>query len=152
VRVFVDTSALFAVVDADDEHHEPARQTWTQLIADGADLVVTNYVLLETFSLLQRRLGMAALRTFQQSVDSILNTEWVREDLHAAGMAAFLAMSHRHLSLVDCVSFAAMRRLGIGVVFAFDRHFADQGFLCIPPTGDGLAEEPVVYTEMYPSK
>jgi predicted nucleic acid-binding protein len=140
MRAFVDTSALFAVVDADDEHHEPARQTWTRLISDGTDLVVTNYVLLETFSLLQRRLGMAALRTFQQSVDSILHTEWVTEDLHTAGMAAFLAMSHRRLSLVDCVSFAAMRRLGIEAAFVFDRHFADQGFLCIPPIGDNLAE------------
>ena len=149
MRAFVDTSALYAVVDADDEHHESARQTWTQLIADGADLVVTNYVLLETFSLLQRRLGMTALRVFQQGVDSILHIEWVREDLHTAGMAAFLAMSHRHLSLVDCVSFAAMRRLGIEVAFAFDRHFADQGFLCLPPVGDRVSEEPAVYRETH---
>ncbi len=39
-----------------------------------------------------------------------------------------LAANRRQLSLVDCVSFAAMRELGIEHYFAFDQHFDEQGF------------------------
>lgn len=34
--------------------------------------------------------------------------------------------------LVCCVSFDIMRQLGIKSLFAFDRHFKEQGFECIP--------------------
>jgi predicted nucleic acid-binding protein len=36
------------------------------------------------------------------------------------------------LSLVDCTSFQVMRQLGIDTAFAFDEHFAEQHFTCIP--------------------
>ena len=41
----------------------------------------------------------------------------------------------RQLSLVDCASFDIMRRLGLRDVFAFDPHFAEQGFRCLPEGG-----------------
>ena len=43
-----------------------------------------------------------------------------------------LASRKRSVSLVDCVSFAFMRRHAIKTAFAFDRHFLNQGFK--PPT------------------
>ena len=49
MTVFVDTSALFAVLDADDRYHARARELWEQLIATAEELVCTNYVLIETF-------------------------------------------------------------------------------------------------------
>ncbi len=38
----------------------------------------------------------------------------------------------RRLSWVDCVSFVMMRRLRLEACFAFDRHFAGQGFALVP--------------------
>lgn len=43
-----------------------------------------------------------------------------------------LAANRRNLSLVDCVSFEVMRDLGVKDVFAFDPHFREHGFTCIP--------------------
>ena len=39
-----------------------------------------------------------------------------------------LTAARRRLSLVDCVSFDVMRRLGLNRVFCFDQHFEEQGF------------------------
>lgn len=132
MNVFIDTSAFFAILDADEQDHELARQTWVDLIDQEAHLVCTNYVLLETFALVQRRLGIPAVRALQEDVVPILHVEWIGIEQHAEGVNALLIAANRALSLVDCTSFAAMRRLGIQTAFAFDRHFQEQGFVCVP--------------------
>lgn len=132
MSVLVDTSALYAVLDADDQNHGQARQAWADLITQGIELICTNYVLVETFALVQHRLGMEAVRVLQEDVLPVLHIEWVGESAHQAGITALLIAARRRLSLVDCVSFDTMRRLGIKTAFTFDRHFAEQGFEHIP--------------------
>jgi len=132
MSTFIDTSALLAVLDADDQNHPMAKQAWENLVANESDLVCTNYVLVETFALVQSRLGLEAVRTFQEDIVPLLRIEWIDAQSHASGVAALLIAARRQLSLVDCASFDAMRRLGITTAFTFDRHFAEQGFNKIP--------------------
>lgn len=129
---FVDTSALLAVLDADDEYHLKAKAQWEDLIVHEAVLVTTNYVLVETFALVQHRLGIGAVRALQEDVVPLLAVEWVDESAHQAGVTGVLSAGRKKYSIVDCVSFDIMRRLGIKSAFAFDRHFPEQGFLCVP--------------------
>jgi predicted nucleic acid-binding protein len=86
----------------------------------------------ETFALIQSRLGLEAVRGFQDEIVPVLNVEFVTPELHRLGIAALLAASRRGLSLVDCVSFEVMRELGIREAFAFDPHYRDYGFTVIP--------------------
>jgi predicted nucleic acid-binding protein len=135
MTVFVDTSALFAVLDAEDQYHSQARDLWTALIQKEETLVCTNYVLVETFALVQRRLGIEAARVLQEDITPMLHIEWITDVPHLAGIAAVLVAGNRHLSLVDCISFEVMRRMGIKTAFAYDHHFVEQGFDCIPIDG-----------------
>jgi predicted nucleic acid-binding protein len=128
MRVFVDTSAFLAVMDADEENHQDASLVWEHLMRVGAELFCTNYVLVETISLVQRRLGMPIANIFYERVVPMLNTIWIDESLHEIGLAALLVANRRRLSLVDCVSFEVARRHGVDAVFAFDQHFIEQGF------------------------
>lgn len=132
MAVFVDTSAVLTLRDADDLRHQQARQLWQALLEGAERLVTTNYVMLESIALLQRRFGIQAVREFQTDIVPVLDVEWVDSALHQAGLAAVLAAGRRQLSLVDCVSFAVMRRLGLARAFAFDADFAAQGFTCLP--------------------
>jgi predicted nucleic acid-binding protein len=132
MSTFIDTSALLAVLDADDLNHLSAKQAWENLVANEDDLVCTNYVLVETFALVQSRLGLEAIRTLQEDIVPLLRVEWLDAQSHASSVAALLIAARRQLSLVDCASFDAMRRLGVTAVFTFDRHFAEQGFNQIP--------------------
>ena len=132
MRVFVDTSALYALLDRDDDNHAAARRGWTDILESGTPAVTSSYVLVETVALLQSRLGLEAVRAFEDAVVPILHVEFVTGDLHRLGMAALLVASRRRLSLVDCVSFEIMRRHGIGAAFTFDGHFKEQGFRLVP--------------------
>lgn len=133
MKVFIDTSALYALLDRDDSSHEKAKKGWRSLL-DRLDssLVTTNYVLVESFALAQNRLGMGAARVLQENLLPLVNIEWIDADIHRAGVSAFLSASRRRLSLVDCLSFEVMRTLGINIAFAFDPHFREQGFKSVP--------------------
>ena len=120
------------MLDADDDNHPLAAAEWQRLLPSSSPLVTTNYVLVETTALLQHRLGLEAVRMFQQDVCAILGVEWIDQATHTAGMSSVLAAGRRALSLVDCVSFAAMNDLGIRDAFTFDGHFSEQGFACLP--------------------
>lgn len=128
MTTFVDTSALLAVADRADVNHAQAKALWQKLLGSSAQLLTTNYVLVETTALVQHRYGLDALRALAHEVLPVLEIEWVGPYDHAAAMAAVLASDRRRLSLVDCTSFEVMRRLGISSAFAFDRHFAELGF------------------------
>jgi predicted nucleic acid-binding protein len=129
---FVDTSAFYAILDADDRHHPAAKIAWETLLRAGDTLVTTNYVLVETIALLQHRIGLEAVRVFQEDIVPLLRVEWIDGPAHGGGMTGVLAGRRRGVSLVDNVSFFTMRRLGIRDVFAFDPHFSEQGFRCRP--------------------
>ena len=128
MTVFVDTSALYAVLDRDDRNHPAARDVWKDLVEGGESLLTTNYVVVETAALVQHRLGLDAVRTLLDDMLGLVEVVFVDADLHRATAAAMLAARQRGLSLVDCASFQTMRDLGLEIAFAFDRHFDQQGF------------------------
>lgn len=124
MRVYIDTSAIYAVLDADDANHQSTSKIWKDLVDRKASLFTGNYVLLESFALVQHRLGLDASRTLHEDIVPILRIEWVNNEKHDSGAAAMLTASSHKLSLVDCVSFEIIRRVGIRHVFTFDRHFS----------------------------
>ena len=132
MAVFVDTSALLSLADPGELRHEAATTVWRELLGSAEVLITTNYVLLETAALLQRRIGIPPVRALQADVVPVFRVEWIDFALHQAGMVAVLAAGRRQLSLVDCVSFEVMSRLGLSRAFAFDSDFEVQGFSCLP--------------------
>lgn len=132
MRVYIDTSAFYALLDRGDENHKEGKKAWMQMFEGSYTLVTSNYVLIESFALLQSRIGLEAVRGFQEDIVPIIHVEFVTPDLHRAGTAALLSASRRELSLVDCVSFEMMRNFGIKTAFAFDSHFKEQGFSVLP--------------------
>ena len=132
MTVFLDTSALLAVLDADDLNHSSADVVWRQLIESHEPLATSSFILVEVTALVQSRLGMPAARALSEDLLPWVEIEWVGPEIHGAAVAYWLAANRRKLSLVDCVSFEVMRRRKIDRAFAFDGHFAEQGFATVP--------------------
>lgn len=126
MKIFVDTSALFAVLDADDANHVEAAADLRRLM--GSDELVThNYVHLEADALVRRRLGRDAASDLADRLLPGLTTIWIDEPIHRAASEGLRAAGGRG-SLVDHVSFAVMRREGITAALAYDRDFEANGF------------------------
>jgi predicted nucleic acid-binding protein len=128
--IFIDTSALYAVLDRTDRNHAHAGRCWTQMLDAGHPLFTSNYVVLETCALAQNRLGIDAVRILQADILPVIEVRWIDASIHAMAMASLLAARRRKLSLVDCSSFVMMRQTGARTAFAYDQHFAEEGFAC----------------------
>jgi len=119
---------LYALLSATDRAHPAARATFERLLSADETLLAHNYVLLETTALLQRRLGLDAVGALRDALAPALSVVWIDRELHAQALAATLAAGDPTISLVDRVSFELMRRRRVSRAFAFDEHFAEQGF------------------------
>lgn len=129
---FVDTSGLLAILSAEDRFHGEAFSAWAGWVTAEIPLVTSNYILIETTAVAQRRLGFDAVTALYADILPVLHVEWIDPTLHQAAAAILLTTRQRQLSLIDCTSFELMRRLGLRSAFTFDRHFAEQGFACLP--------------------
>ncbi|HEY6959155.1 MAG TPA: PIN domain-containing protein [Candidatus Limnocylindria bacterium] len=127
MTAFVDTSALFALLDGDDDAHVRARSIFER-IGPAEDLVTHQYVVVETLALVQRRLRGESVRRLALELLPVVTTEPVDEDVHAAAIASLLASLSARRSFVDLVSFEFMRQHGISRAFAFDTDFERAGF------------------------
>lgn len=126
MAIFLDTSALYAVVAADDPNHRAAAAEFEDLLS--APLVTHNYVVVESIALVHSRFGHAAARRLITDLLPAVETIWVDDSLQTAATSAFLAGSRARVSFVDRVSFELMRRERIDTAFAFDPDFDREGF------------------------
>jgi predicted nucleic acid-binding protein len=132
VSVFADTSALYALLVRTELGHAEVAAAFEGLLESGRVLVTSNYVLVETTALLQRRIGLAAVRDLNERILPVLSIQWVSESLHRRAVDRLVRSDRRGLSLVDCASFEVMEREGLREVLALDSDFADAGFRLLP--------------------
>ena len=127
MSVLVDTTAFLSLLDAGHSQHRFLRDVLALELEADATLVVTNYIVLETFDVVRRRLGVESLRLFAREILPAFDVVWVRPDDHALALEMLLACGPKPPTLVDCTSFVVARRLGLSQCIALDTRFADEG-------------------------
>ena len=73
-KVFIDTSALYALISTEDQNIALAVPMWKQMLERRDVLFTNNYVLVECFALIQSRLGLEFVRTLQTNIVPFLQT------------------------------------------------------------------------------
>lgn len=126
MTIFVDTSALYALLDEDDRYHVAAAAAFRSTA--GHELATHSYVLVEALALVGARLGIDAIEQLLGALLPVVDVSMVDAKLHGEGLATFRAARTTAVSYVDRVSFAFMRDRGIDVAFAFDADFTKEGF------------------------
>ena len=126
MTVFVDTSALYALLDEDDQYHVPAAAAFRSTA--GHELATHSYVVVETLALVGARLGFDAIERLVDDLLPVVDVSTVDPVLHDKALGIFRAARTTAVSYVDRVSFAFMHDRSIGVAFAFDADFTSEGF------------------------
>ena len=122
LAIFVDSSALIALVDRDDNTHAAAVAAYGNLLAEGYKLFTTNYVIAETFDLLSTGVGPDVARRFLRDCKiAIYHAD--EQDERRAKRVVLRQTGPNGLSLTDAISFVVMERLNVADAFAVDPGF-----------------------------
>ena len=129
-QVFIDTSMFKALVDPNDDFHQQANGIWNKLKSGRLNLVTSNFILDETFTLIRMRCGRLLSLDLRDSLaHGLRRIKIIRVLLSDEKQAwSWFELDWKGLSFTDCVSFAVMKRLGMNRVAAFDKHFSRAGF------------------------
>lgn len=126
--VFADTVGIIALWDEADQWHAAALRAAERIASGSVRLVTSSAVLLECGNAAARkpyRVDVAPLREqFLERGDLLVPTD---EEIDQA-WSAYRASAPGGPSIVDCLSFEVMRRVGAAEAFTNDRHFAAAGF------------------------
>ncbi len=120
--ILADTGPLFAAVDPHDAHHVRAQSELRRAAREKREVIVAYSTVLETHSLVLRRLGPEAAETWL--TDVLAGSRFVNptaED-YLAGATKLATFKHQSITLFDAVSAVLAERLGIPV-WTYDHHF-----------------------------
>ncbi len=131
--VFADTLYWGAVVNPKDQYHSQAMAANKKLVT--VRFVSTEEVLTEFLDSLAdrgshlRAVGSAAVRRMMGRKNALIVPQ--SHDSFLAGLSLYERRADKGYSLVDCISMETMRRKGIREVLTNDRHFEQEGFVCL---------------------
>ena len=127
--VFIDTSALLALINSDDALHADAVRVRDSLDAADTSLVSSEWVLAEllnhTAARGRKRAGIRAVQAMLASARTVV--EPATTEAWNEAFALYRLRTDKDWSLVDCASILICERRGIRRVFTHDRHFAQAG-------------------------
>lgn len=131
MTIFLDTVGLIALWNLSDQWHTAAKTAFQSLTPNTTRLVSTPFVLLECANdasrrpyraeVVQLRQQLQANQDLIEPTSAEIHQSWIQFEQGIAGAPG----------VVDLVSFAIMRRLGITDAFTNDRHFATAGFVTL---------------------
>jgi predicted nucleic acid-binding protein len=136
-RVFVDSSAWFAVASASDGKHAEAERLLRAAVARRIGLVTTNLILAEVHRLALVRMGIRPAAVMLERIEAsrLVSLIHATADHHRTARRWLTRLADQPISYADAVSFAVMEAARCRVAMTFDRHFAIAGFRIWSPEG-----------------
>ena len=133
--IFIDTAAFLAMENRSDAHHEEAIGYQRTCLKKGKQLVTSDYVLDESYTIIRMRAGHGIAVQFGEALRTsrLLRIEHITSETIEDAWNLFKDFSDHKFSFTDCTSFALMEKLGIGSAFTFDAHFRQYGRFLVNP-------------------
>lgn len=126
--VFLDTVGLVALWMQSDQWNSAADAAFNRLMAAGRRYVTTTFVLLECGNSASRRPYREDVANLHRELIAHGGLIVPTDQDWLDAWAEFERGRPGDPGLVDCVSFAVMRRLGLTDAFTNDQHFRTAGF------------------------
>jgi predicted nucleic acid-binding protein len=123
--VLWDSSAILALLDADDADHARAVTVAREIASERRPSFITSYVEAETHALLVRKLGRTIAREWLLTGGLPVVPVLPAEESKAKDILA--RHTDKDWTLCDAISFAVLDARRISRAFTFDHHFRQYG-------------------------
>jgi uncharacterized protein len=123
--VLWDSSAILALLDADDANHARAVAVAHDIASEARPSFITNYIEAEAHALVLRKLGRAIARQWLFTGGLPVVRVLPAEEQKAREILA--RHTGKDWTLCDAISFAVLEARHVGRAFTFDHHFRQYG-------------------------
>lgn len=125
---FLDTGAFCALSDRSDQYHVLATRQFAALVKEQARLVMTNFIVDESYTWIRYRLGYRQALEFLRRVreaeaETPLEIVTIARPLEEKASRILEKFADQDLSYTDATSLALIRERKLARAFTFDRHF-----------------------------
>ncbi|HTE83293.1 MAG TPA: VapC toxin family PIN domain ribonuclease [Dehalococcoidia bacterium] len=133
-RVFVDSSANLALLDATDDNHGAAQAISQRLIGSRSRLFTTNFIIDESYTLIMSHLGTTAAIAYLHDIRaSSFTIERISLVDERRAEEILRQYEDKRFSYTDATSFAIIERLRLDAALAFDRNFGQYRIVVLMP-------------------
>jgi predicted nucleic acid-binding protein len=126
--VFLDTVGLIAILNHTDQWRASAAAALSDLHVKRRGFITTDLIFYEAGNALSRTPLRAAVDNLRIELRDQGKIKPPSESDCELAWQLYRQGSTGGASIVDCISFAVMRRLGLAEAFTNDQHFAAAGF------------------------
>lgn len=136
-EIFIDTGFWFAYLVRKDGHHRSSTGLMEELMEEGTLLSCSDLVIAETYTLLMRKVGVAASLEFldlvqlqaEKGFTRLYFSDW---PLMIQSRRLLKKYADQQISFTDAASAALMIEHRIPAIASFNRHFGIMGFTTLP--------------------
>ncbi len=133
MKLFVDTSALVALADRNDQRHDAAKR-FLETLPSAARFYTSNYVIDETITRLRTLAGVEVAAKTAEAIWSseLYQIHAIDHTVEREALQILRKYADHRLSFTDCTTTVLLEQLDIDRIFAFDDDFRKLGYHLVP--------------------
>ncbi len=137
IKVFVDATGWYALVDPEHQHHDAAKEYYQQLLDTGTKLYTNINEITRAITKIKTQCGLSIATEFskiidQSSLTSNLNVSWVNRRAYRAALRQFFSIKQADIEIRHCFIFEDVRKKKINLIFSFDASLKYFGIPLMP--------------------
>jgi predicted nucleic acid-binding protein len=137
MRVFIDSSAWYALVYTGNSNHDAAKDYFLNLLESRARCYSTITEINQAIFLIKRDCGLSMAMEFNKIIDDAAMTanihiSWLTRRLRRNSLKHFFSFKETEIELRHCIIFEEIRKKRINIIFSFDTHLKVFGVPLMP--------------------
>jgi predicted nucleic acid-binding protein len=137
IKVFIDSTGWYALVQREHEHHEAAKEYFQQILDSRTKLYTNNTEITSAISKIKRNCGLSVATDFSKLIDQSilstnLNVSWLTRRHHRASLKQFFSIKDTTIEIRHCIIFEEVKKKKINFIFSFDDILKSFGIPLMP--------------------
>jgi predicted nucleic acid-binding protein len=125
IKVFIDATGWYALVNSGHEYHESAKEYYQQLLDSRSKLYTNINEVTRAISKIKLECGLNIATEFskiidQSSLTANLNVSWVTRRVYRSALRQFFSIKQAEIEIRHCYIFEDVRKKKINLIFSFD--------------------------------
>ncbi len=137
IKVFIDSSGWYALLQREHEHHEAAKEYFQQILDSRTRLYTNITEISSAIFKIKQNCGLSVATDFSKLIDQSvlstnLNVSWLTRRIHRSALKQFFSIKDTQIEIRHCLIFEEVKKKKINIIFSFDDTLKSFGIPLMP--------------------